>query len=747
MENYSLMNRNLKHIFCAILLFVSSLFTFAIKAQESEQEPIILRKFIYQVVESGGKKSDDEKINSMKQAFIENPQVLKWIIEARDINKIFKDADLPELPESIQAQMRNLTNLKQISLESYRKMLLMKDSMTQAASFKDLAIPVIANRLLGLNPELNTAMIMGLGKKALIALFILESEKHIKDKLSSISDQDFKKFLDQMPPEIFLKIANKVNSGIEQVKFSETPAIQMMKNPNTGFDLSQAPKKLQVLFNKVITGYFDKLAVEDKRNMVLGLLELPPKASDPRKLSSILNNSGPALQKLFQLFGKDVKSHLIAEVMNELKSNIKPFPSHMTQKIIEDSYGKKIDKMFSEFTYEPLAAASVGQVHLAKLKGSDREVIIKFLRPGILEKAKREIATLKSLAPDTGTKKIIEGLEESLLEELDFFIEEKNMEKGRIYDNPEKGVLAVRLVDEVPVTKNVMVMEKALGKTIDKYKGPDLDLKAQAITNFTEMWFDEAMFKGGFFHGDLHAGNIFFKDLTDAEDDELDEIHPDLGKKYLLTPIDFGSSSTLSPSEQRSILKFALGSFFESPKTIINSFELFHKMTKKKKKVFSKFVNETIKEVKDAKLTSMNAMNSILNKAIEMEFKIPKNFILFNRGRMFLEKHVEEINRQLVEDYKDYYDDAPQYDAFTIYRNVVLKRLTADIVKKVLGLYQKSEDEILDNQTISDLVDDYFLPKAKKYAKKAGRCALRGAYAFSYAYLEETMKILSFFGN
>jgi predicted unusual protein kinase regulating ubiquinone biosynthesis (AarF/ABC1/UbiB family) len=707
-----------------------------------EQDAQILKLLARDLVDSTGEPSPEVRASKVKKALAEHPEVLSWPFSKKDVNAIIKKADFPELPEAFKESLSVLYTFAN-PLMSIQHDILRRDGMNlDQISFSQLSnIPksTIIKNLIRLEAAFSTTQLLGLNKIALYNLLQIESAKLAYRKFLTLSPEQRLRYLKKVPDDAVNPLSFTLENQLKKIKFSETPALKMLKDPQSGFDMSQAPKKLADLFDTVITKYFDEIPYEDKKGIIVGLIELPPSSSDVKKLSTFLHRSGPVLQKLFQLFGKDVKSPFVAEVMGELKSGIRPFDGNQAIKIIEQNTGKKITDIFSDFKISPLAAASVGQVHLAKLKGSNREVIVKILRPGIEAKAKRELDTLKSLAPDAGSKKIIERLEETLMEELDFRLEAGSLKDGLVYEHPELGILPVKLISDIPsVFKNVLIMEKAPGKTFDKNLAQDLDQKTQVMKDFLNVWFDEAIFGKGFFHGDLHPGNLFFYSL-DTENEEPKKFHSKMKTSYLLTPIDFGSVGTLTRQEQKALLKLAFGSIFGSSMAVIDSFSAFHHFTQREMNQFKPFVEE---QIKNPLATAFDIMNSILNKAIEMNLTIPKNFVLFNRGRMFLEKQVDDINKKIQEEYEQYPGLKP-IDSQEIYRQLAIKRLSADYIKRLIGV-QSDETSLVDGKLIHAMVEDYLKPNAPYFKKQAVQCLKRGTYQFSYEFLKYMSDAFSF---
>lgn len=665
----------------------------------TEVEAKALRQFAYDLVKASGTPGGEAKrANAVRHALAQHPEVLLWIAEGRDISAIAQAADLPSLPEGGNPVLSAIPKLGTAiqgawaTLESYSALTY---SVSAAQSYYS-AMPegTLFTAVEAMSAGIGGAMLRRMGRQALITMAARLARSQALAKYESMSAEERVALLEYVPESVCASVAGQIDEAIINAKISESDEVKMMLDPDQGFDLEAVPPAFRDFFENVLTQYFDKLPVQDKRRVAMGLLELPPGSSDEEKLAAILNNSGPAMQKLFQLFGDDVKSEKVGNVMAALKSQIKPFPSDIALATVERDLGGPIGEIFEKFREEPLAAASVGQVHAATLKDTGEDVIVKIMRPGIRERAARELALLKELAPSGGTRKIVDRLEESLMDELDFRLEAKNMESGEVYWNPQKGIAPIGLAGDFETTQDVLVMERAYDKPIDKFHGKDLPLKSEALSTFTELWYDNALFGDGFFHGDLHAGNIFF-DPTPMPD------YAPYGRDYQLTLIDFGACGRLSKREQRSVISLILGVATSSPNIVVRALGDLCPMDAAQEEKLTAFGEQVFA----SGASTSDCANDIINKAIELELGLPKNFILYNRGRAFLENQIRDTNTEL--DGWDKNGDVGRGNAEKIFRNLLVWRLGQDLVKTALHL-QSKEDAIFDGTTVSELLDKYF---------------------------------------
>ena len=267
----------------------------------------------------------------------------------------------------------------------------------------------------------------------------------------------------------------------------------------------------------------------------------------PLKIRMMFEELGPIFVKLGQVIStrKDLLSDDIALELSKLQDNVKPFPKDISMQIIENELGDKISNIFNNFTAEPLASASIAQVHSAQLKNG-KDVIVKVVRPGIHKAIEKDLLLMKriaefltSLSDDFKRMHLIEVVNDYELliyDETDLIKESTNAKKIR--DNFKNSKLIY--IPEIYwnyVTRNILVMERTYATPINDReelirKGIDFEKLA---TNAVESFFIQ-VFEHNFFHADMHPGNIF-----------VDKIGNDV--KFVL--VDFGIMGSLSTFDKR----------------------------------------------------------------------------------------------------------------------------------------------------------------------------------------------------
>jgi ubiquinone biosynthesis protein len=249
---------------------------------------------------------------------------------------------------------------------------------------------------------------------------------------------------------------------------------------------------------------------------------------------------------------KDLLPDDIADELVKLQDRVPPFSSDLAISIVEKALKMPISQAFATFDPEPLASASVAQVHSATLH-SGEEVVVKVLRPNIAPRIASDIGLLYELAKlaerfwvdgkRLRAVEVVQEFEKTTLDELDLMREGANAAKlRRNFEN--SNILYVPQIYWDFTRKNVLVMERIHGVPvgeIEQLKAAGADFKALAERG-VEIFFTQ-VFRDNFFHADMHPGNIFVE----------------LPDKYIA--IDFGIVGSLSASDQRYLAENFLAFF------------------------------------------------------------------------------------------------------------------------------------------------------------------------------------------
>jgi ubiquinone biosynthesis protein len=270
--------------------------------------------------------------------------------------------------------------------------------------------------------------------------------------------------------------------------------------------------------------------------------------AEPRgkRLREALETLGPIFVKFGQVLStrRDLLPLDIADELAKLQDQVPPFPSDLAVAEVERSLDRKIETVFASFERQPIASASVAQVHIATLHDG-REVAVKVLRPGVEHAIAKDLALLETAAglaerlwPDgrrLKPREVVAEFGRHLEYELDLMREAANASQLR-RNFLRSDLLLVPEVYWDLCSERVMVMERMHGAPISKVKileekGIDIPALARAGV---EIFFTQ-VFRDGFFHADMHPGNI----LVSTEGDTRGRyIALDFGIMGTLTEVD-----------------------------------------------------------------------------------------------------------------------------------------------------------------------------------------------------------------
>ncbi|SMN00856.1 Ubiquinone biosynthesis monooxygenase UbiB [uncultured Candidatus Thioglobus sp.] len=256
------------------------------------------------------------------------------------------------------------------------------------------------------------------------------------------------------------------------------------------------------------------------------LLYLAPWHYMPRKKRSrgerirlALEELGPIFIKFGQTLStrRDLLPDDIGDELAKLQDACPAFDGKQAQKMIEKSLGDSTDNLFKSFDVEPLASASIAQVHTATTHNDD-EVVVKVIRPNVEKIIKRDITLMFifaqffnhfKISEKIRPTEIVEEFEGIILLELDMAREASNAQ--RLRDNFEgSDLLYVPKVHWDLCTKEVLTIERIYGTpvgNIEKLKSDGVDM--QRLAEEGVVIFFTQVFKHNFFHADMHPGNIF----------------------------------------------------------------------------------------------------------------------------------------------------------------------------------------------------------------------------------------------
>jgi predicted unusual protein kinase regulating ubiquinone biosynthesis (AarF/ABC1/UbiB family) len=240
-------------------------------------------------------------------------------------------------------------------------------------------------------------------------------------------------------------------------------------------------------------------------------------------LATDLEKMGPTYIKLGQLLSTryDILPEAYCDALARLQDDVEPFPFEEVEQLVTAEVGLRMSKAFSEFEPVPIAAASLGQVHRARLRDG-REVAVKVQRPGIRKTIAEDLDALEQVADwidehtDFGRRHQLRGMldefRKSLVRELDYRREAQNLVTLGKKLEEFKLIVIPKPVDDY-TTNRVLTMEYVRGVKITKLSDvAKLELPGKQLADELFRAYLQQILIDGFFHADPHPGNVFVTD-------------------------------------------------------------------------------------------------------------------------------------------------------------------------------------------------------------------------------------------
>lgn len=364
------------------------------------------------------------------------------------------------------------------------------------------------------------------------------------------------------------------------------------------------------------------------------LAETSPEAIE---LAADLENLGPTFIKLGQLLSTraDLLPPSYLEALSRLQDQIEPFPYEEVDRIVSGELGVRISKAFADFDPEPLAAASLAQVHRAHMRDG-RAVVVKVQRPQIREQIVEDLEALGQMAEflDAHTElgqrydfgNMLDGLRASLLSELDFKLEANNLITFGQNLAEFDRIMIPEPIDDY-CTSRVLTMEYVAGKKITDLSPLRLmEIDGSELAHELFRAYLKQILLDGFIHADPHPGNVF---LTD--DDQI-------------ALLDLGMVARLLPAFRDNILRLLLaiseGRGEEAAEVTIRMGEAKARFDKAE---FTRRIGNLVAENGGASLSRLNAGQVVLEItkiSADCWFRLPSEFTLVAKTLLNLDRSV-----------------------------------------------------------------------------------------------------------
>ncbi|BAH08119.1 ABC1 kinase family protein [Clostridium kluyveri] len=428
------------------------------------------------------------------------------------------------------------------------------------------------------------------------------------------------------------------------------------------------------------------------------------KFSRGERLRLAFEELGPVFIKLGQFLStrEDIFPKDIIEELKKLQDSVKPFSFSDVKLMIETEFNEKIENIYKEFDKNPLAAASISQVHRARLN-SGKDVAVKIQRPKIEKDISLDLKILKDISNFINHytkygklydfKSMALEFENNIKGELDFIKEGENTEIFRNNCKQDKSIKAPE-IKWIYTSKRVLTMEYVDGIKIDKFDELDkagLDKKMLA-KKISESICNQ-IFRDGFFHGDPHPGNLLV--LSDGR----------------IVFLDFGIVCRLGEERKRIMADFFVGIALKDKRKIIKSF--IDMGTVRSRQNFKKFEIE-LGEIIDKYMTlSWNDIkiseifHDIFSIAFLNDIKLPHEFVSISKTFILL----QDLLKRLAPDLNGFVIAKPIAKKM-IKQSFFAKQISCDIGKSLLDYKEVLvELPLVVLDFLSKMEEDDFIPK------------------------------------
>ena len=343
----------------------------------------------------------------------------------------------------------------------------------------------------------------------------------------------------------------------------------------------------------------------------------------------------------------DVLPREIIDELAGLQDEVRPEPVESIRAVVEAEFHRPLEELFTDFNPQPMAAASIGQVHTARLQqpdGTFREVVVKVQRPNIPQVVETDLAALRVVARWVHHYKpirrhvniplLVEEFSRTLLEEIDYIHEGRNAEQfaKNFQDRPEVQVPAVYWTH---TTLRVLTLENVLAiKITDNAALDAAGVDRAAVADTLIDIYLQQIFEDYFFHADPHPGNLFI--LPTAPPDPATGRAP-----WRVVFVDFGMTGTLPPNLQAGLREVLIGIGTQDTHRLIQAYQTMELLLpnadlplleKATNKVFQRFWGKSTAEMMNMKhAEAVEFVQEFSDLVFDMPFQAPENMVLLAR--------------------------------------------------------------------------------------------------------------------
>lgn len=341
----------------------------------------------------------------------------------------------------------------------------------------------------------------------------------------------------------------------------------------------------------------------------------------------------------------DVLPEEITAELSGLQDEVPPEDFNAIRHLIETELGGSLPERFAEFDEVPFAAASLGQVHRAKLLENDLgwvKVVVKVQRPDIEKVIATDLAALRTVGSwamryepirkRADVPALLAEFSRILYEEIDYLAEGRNAEA---FANNFQDYPGVRIPGVVwqETTRRVLTLEDVYAIKITDYqqiKDEGISLGEVADRVFDIYLFQ--IFENGFFHADPHPGNLFVESIGSDENNQV---------SWNLTFVDFGMVGHVTPVARGGLRELAIGLATKDSARMVKSYQMLNMLlpgadldliAKAEAKVFERFWGKSMEELREIPFEEMHEFAKEFRELVyEMPFQVPQDIVFLLR--------------------------------------------------------------------------------------------------------------------
>lgn len=373
--------------------------------------------------------------------------------------------------------------------------------------------------------------------------------------------------------------------------------------------------------------------------------EAPETKTLGERIRLVMEALGPTFIKLGQLAStrSDLLPTGVVQELSKLQDEVPPFEAEEARRIVELELGGPIEQFMTEFSEQPIAAASIGQVHSARLIGDGRRVAVKVQRPGVKRLVTRDLEILHDLVALGGKRwewvsryqvpQLVEEFTRSMEAELDYTSEARNMERisTQFVQDPHIHVPDViwGCTSERVLTMEYIEGIKPTDRTYLEHRGYDVKMIASRIVNAVL----NQIFISGFFHADPHPGNLLIM------------------KDGSITFIDFGMVGRLSADMREHLSSLVIALMRQDTSAMVRAIDrmgMIHEDTdlnalkRDLERLRERYYNVAFSEVNLGQV-----VNDFFTTAQEHGIGIPPDLLMLGKALVTTEGMVEQLDPTL----------------------------------------------------------------------------------------------------